>query len=179
VANRGDGPAGDVRVRAEHPEPDVAELIEGSASFTSIAPGETVTAKLRVKRLKSGNELPPLVLDILETDHRLFVSSKVDLQLESQGWQRWMDPPRVHFARVLVPTDGSDQTIVAEITDDSGIARTWAVVDGDKVSYADTSSVHPTTHAVPLPWDPHAEARRYEIVVRDVDGLVTRLVTRL
>ncbi len=176
VANRGDGPAGDVRVRAEHPEPDVAELIEGSASFPSIAPGETVTAKLRVKRLKSGEDLPPLVLDILEADHRLFVSSKVDLEVGSRGW---MDPPRVQFTRALVPSDGGEQALIAEITDDEGIARAWAVVDGDKISYADTSSLHPTKHAVTLPWDPHAEARRYEIVVRDVDGLVTRLVTRL
>jgi hypothetical protein len=177
VANRGDKDAGEIRVRAEQPDPEVAELIQGTATFPSLAPGERVSAELKLKRLGSMETLPALKLDIIELDHRVFVTSKIDL---ASGTKGWMDPPRVHFTHALVPSDGGGvHEVVAEITDDEGIARTWAALDGDKIAYADTSALRPTKHSVTLPWDPRAEAKRYEVVVRDVDGLVTRLVTQL
>ena len=85
----------------------------------------------------------------------------------------------MRFTEALVPTGEGEYALVAEITDDDGIARTWASVDGDKISFSDTSSLKPTKRSVTLPWNPRAEARRYEVTVRDVDGLVTRHVTQL
>ena len=90
-----------------------------------------------------------------------------------------MDPPRVRLTHAIVKSGGGEHAIVAEITDDDGIARAWASRDGDKIAYSDVSSLLPTRHTVTLPWDPRGEATRYEVIVRDVDGLVTRLVTQL
>ena len=176
VANRGDAPSGEVRIRAEHPEPDAAELVAGSATLKGLAPGETATADLEVKLLNGEAELPALKLDVMEAEHRLLVSSKVDLVHGTNGW---MDPPTVRFTHALVPDGDGSYAVVAEIDEDDGIARAWASVDGDKVSYADIASLRPTKHRLTLPWDPRAEARRYEVIVRDVDGLTTRLVTEL
>ncbi len=131
VTNRGDAKSGEVRVRAEQPEPDIAELVEGSALIPAIAPGETASAELKLKRLASGSELPPLRLDIVEIEHRIVVTSKVDLERGTEGW---MDPPRVHFTHALVPNDGGKYEVIAEITDDEGIARAWAALDGDKIA---------------------------------------------
>jgi len=129
-------------------EPGAAELVEGSATLPGLAPGETATVELEVKLLGNETSLPALKLDVMEVEHRIFVSSKVDLVHGTAGW---MDPPTVRFTQALVPDGEGDYSVVAEIDDDDGIARAWASVDGDKVTYNDTSSLRPTKHKLTLP----------------------------
>jgi hypothetical protein len=178
ITNRGTAASGESRLQLQHPEAGIAELLEGTTTFTPIAPGATVDTRLHVKLLTSTVEVPTVNLLIFDAEYRSLVDSKVRLA-ESEG--RWLEPPRISLSRFenRQGADGASHAIVAAVTDDTGIAQVRASVDGDRLLFLDMSGRPLTEQSVSLPWATSSETKRYEIIATDTDGLVARYVTDL
>jgi carboxyl-terminal processing protease len=178
IANRGKADSGEIRLQLQQPETGIAELLEGTTTFPPLAPGATVDTRLHVKLLTSSAEAPTVNLVIVDTLFRGFAESKVRL-VEAEG--RWLEPPRITLSRFEKRGDGERpvHTIVAAVTDDNGIAQVRASIDGDRVAFVDLSGRPTLSRTVELPWTIGEEAKRYEIIATDADGLVERYVTEM
>lgn len=178
ITNRGKADSGELRLQLQQPEAGIAELLEGTTTFPPLTPGATVDTRLHVKLLTSTAEAPTVNLSIVDTLFRNFTESKVRL-VEGEG--AWLEAPRIALSRFERQDDGEprEHAIVAAVTDDSGIAQVRASVDGDRVAFVDLSGHPAVSRTVELPWTIGDEAKRYEIIATDADGLVTRYVTQL
>lgn len=178
ITNRGTAESGEIRLQLQQPEFGIAELLEGTTTFPPLAPGGTVDTRLHVKLLTSTAEPPTVNLVLVDTLFRSFSETKVRL-LEAEG--SWLEPPRIILTRFERRNDGEPpaHAIIASVSDDTGIAQVRASVDGDRVSFVDLSGRPALSRTVELPWAIADEAKRYEIIATDGDGLVTRYVTEL
>jgi len=178
ITNRGKADSGEIRLQLQQPEAGIAELLEGTTTFPPLAPDASVDTRLHVKLLTSAAEAPLVNLSIVDTVFRSFSESKIRL-IETEG--DWREPPSVTLSRFESRDDDErlKHSIVVSVTDDKGIAQLRASVDGDRVAFVDLSARPATSRTVELPWTPNGEAKRYEIVATDADGLVTRYVTEL
>jgi hypothetical protein len=178
ITNRGKADSGELRLQLQQPEAGIAELLEGTTTFPPLAPGATVETRLHVKLLTSTAEAPTVNLVIVDTVFRSFTESKVRLVA---GEGAWLEPPHITLSRFEHHDDGEPRAhaIVAAVTDDSGIAQVRASVDGDRVAFVDLSGRPAVSRTVELPWTIGDDAKRYEIIATDADGLVTRYVTQL
>jgi len=178
ITNRGKTDSGEIRLQLQQPETGIAELLEGTTTFPPLAPEASVDTRLHVKLLTSAAEPPLVNLSIVDTVFRTFSESKIRL-IETEG--DWREPPSIALSRFESRNEGErpKHSIVVSVKDDKGSTQIRASVDGDRVAFLDLSLRPMISRRVEIPWKPDSEAKRYEIVATDSDGLVTRYVTEL
>jgi len=183
LQNRGPGTARDVRAFIKHPESDEEiELIDSSHTVESLAGGEEVSLELGVRLLRTPEEPLPVELVISEPSFRIFLESEIDVsgvaEATAAATQAWQLPPDIRIRSVLAD-DADELQLVAEVTDDSGLASLWSLIEGKQVGYIDARARAPRQLRIGLPWDPSDGVARVEIIATDADGLTTRYVSDL
>ena len=85
-------------------------------------------------------------------------------------WVAWEEAPEIRLRRLLPEADNESFKVIAEATDDEGLAELWCRIDGKKIDYIDAKDDPRRRMRVELPWRPSDESQRVEIVATDADG---------
>lgn len=176
LENRGKAEAHDVKAFLRHPDSETLELLEGTGTIEELAVGATGRVRLTARVLSSTEEPPEVDLVVSESDYRLFLEDSVTLTVADE-FNGWRAPPELELESI-VETDGG-YAIIAKASDEGGIATMVGHRDGDKASYVEMGSEHPTVVRIAIPWRPDEDVKTVTIVATDSDGLTTRLATEL
>jgi len=169
VRNRGKGAAEEVRAFLKRPDTDAIELGTATAKLEALEPGTDGVLDLEATLLKSVEKPVELELVLSESRFRTFYTTHVALVAQPE-YGAWEEAPEIRL-RKLLPDEGSETfKVVAEATDDEGLANLWCRVDGKKIDYIDAKDDPRRRLRVELPWRPSDESQRVEIIATDADG---------
>ncbi len=177
VENRGEGVAEDIRIFLEHPESDDVELVDSSKTIESLAGGQRASVDLALRLLRSQEEPVRLELDISELEFRTLLKSEIELSGAATE-EAWREPPQIRMRGLLPAGDGSYE-LVAEITDDTGVAGCWTFVGGKQLDYVEGGPTLPRQIEITIPWKPREGVKQFELVAEDSDGLTARYAADL
>jgi carboxyl-terminal processing protease len=177
VQNRGEGTASDVRFFLKHPDEEDIELVDSSKTIESLAGGEQATVELGLRLLRSREQPAQVELTISEAEFRIGLVTEVPVG-GAPTEEAWREPPQIRVGSLLALGEGTYE-LIAEVTDDEGVAAYWTFVGGKQTDYIEAGPGLPRHMQVSIPWSPNDGVKQFELVAEDTDGLTTRYTADL